>query len=84
MLVTMTSRVILLLSSLTDELSIETSATPKVDAQADTLNLFENNSAQVRLQLLMSSLHLPSLLLDLFLAAYEKVKERFIYPFPSM
>ena len=75
MLVTMTSRVILLLSSLIDETSIETNPVvdpPKDDQSAMHLDLFDTTSAQMRLRALMSSLHLPSLLLDLFLAAYGK------------
>ncbi|XP_047134256.1 E3 ubiquitin-protein ligase UBR4 isoform X2 [Hydra vulgaris] len=67
-LVTMTSRVILLLSSVYDNIQLEGDYT----LQNQGLNVFVKSTACDRLRYIIENVHLPSLLLDLFLTTYHK------------
>lgn len=73
MLVTMTSRVILLLSNLADELKIEGTGDAIVSTKQETFDVFAKTGAVQRLQFILTLIPIPELLLDLFFAANEKV-----------
>ncbi|XP_057290056.1 E3 ubiquitin-protein ligase UBR4-like isoform X1 [Hydractinia symbiolongicarpus] len=72
MLVTMTSRVILLLSNLADELKIEATGDSIISTKQETFDVFAKTGAVQRLQFILTLIPIPELLLDLFFAANEK------------
>ena len=65
----MTSRVILLLSNLYDNVQLEGDCS----LQSSRFNIFSKSTACDRLHYVIENVDLPSLLLDLFLTSYDKV-----------